>query len=127
MPRGLEKAEKPQPPVPIRLRADNCTRPWGSHPNKLRRERGRGGTRQGQGHFSVIDRKQTNDIRQARLALWIVDTESYMGEDLQRADMIKTLFGANITSIPMLADREVEERVFQGESVRLSRAFHLAV
>lgn len=38
MPRGLEKAEEPQPPVPIRLRADNCTRPWGSHPNKLRRE-----------------------------------------------------------------------------------------
>lgn len=39
LPRGLEKAEEPQPPVPIRLRADNCTGPWGSHPNKLRRER----------------------------------------------------------------------------------------
>ncbi|KAM7396669.1 hypothetical protein PAMP_019693 [Pampus punctatissimus] len=27
MPRELEKAEEPQPPVPIRLCADNCTGP----------------------------------------------------------------------------------------------------
>ncbi|TNN63289.1 hypothetical protein EYF80_026540 [Liparis tanakae] len=39
LPRGPETAEEPRPPVPIRLRADNCTGPWGSHPNKLRRER----------------------------------------------------------------------------------------
>lgn len=80
MPRGLEKAEEPQPPVPIRLRADNCTRPWGSHPNKLRRERGRGGTRQGQGHFSVIDRKQTNDIRQARLLYGLLTLKVIWGK-----------------------------------------------
>lgn len=39
MPRRLERAEEPRPPVPIRLCADNCTRPGGSHPNKLSRER----------------------------------------------------------------------------------------
>lgn len=66
MPRGLEKAEKPQPPVPIRLRADNCTRPWGSHPNKLRRGRKRR-HQTGSRSFSVTDREQTNDIRQVSL------------------------------------------------------------
>lgn len=30
MPRGLEQAEEPRPPVPIRLCADNCTGPWES-------------------------------------------------------------------------------------------------
>lgn len=39
LPKGMENAEEPQPPVPIRLSADNCTRPEGSHPNKPRRKR----------------------------------------------------------------------------------------
>lgn len=30
VPRGLEQAEEPRPPVPIRLCADNCTGPWES-------------------------------------------------------------------------------------------------
>lgn len=36
--RGFEEAEDPQPPVPISLHADNCTRPRGSLQNKLGRE-----------------------------------------------------------------------------------------
>lgn len=78
MPRGLEKAEEPQPPVPIRLRADNCTRPWGSHPNKLRRER-KGRHRTGSRSFFSHWENENEWHQTSQAALWIVDTESYTG------------------------------------------------
>lgn len=58
--RGWRKQRSPKPPVPIRLRADNCTGPWGSHPNKLRGEREEGeAPDRVKVIFLVIDRKQT--------------------------------------------------------------------
>lgn len=45
-----------------------------------RGERGKGGTRRGQGHFSVIDRKQTNDIRQGRLLYGLLTLEVIRGK-----------------------------------------------
>lgn len=77
--------------------------PRDTTPNRLRRERGRSGTRQGQGHCSVNGRKQTNDIRQARWLYGLLTQRVILGEDLQRADMIKTLFGADGTPVVMLA------------------------
>lgn len=65
MPRGLEKAEEPQPPVPIRLRVDNCTGLWGSHPNKTKR--GRGGKRQGQGHSKPLTESRLMTLDKLRL------------------------------------------------------------
>lgn len=43
-------------------------------------ERGRGGTRQVQGHFSVIDRKQTDAIRQARLLYGLLTQKVIWGK-----------------------------------------------
>lgn len=59
---GWGRQRSPSHLCPLGCVLTTALGPWESHPNKTRR--GRGGTRQGQGHFSVIDRRQTNDIRQ---------------------------------------------------------------
>lgn len=85
---------------------------------------GRGGTREGQGHFSGTDGEQTNDIRRARVFYGLLTLKTIQGKICEELDMIKTLYGAFTNVNPRSGLRW--RKGFRGH-VWLSEAFHLAV